>query len=673
MLLGCQALGFGGPGGNGPARAEAQISPGPLARAHEKLEGSLQCVTCHGAGGKTAMTAQCLSCHKEIAWLAQRQLGLHAKEGKQACASCHPDHAGRDFALVSWGEGGSKRFDHRRSGWPLEGKHGKVECADCHKAELRVSPAASLLKRDGPALGWVGLTRECVSCHEDVHRGALDRDCLKCHDTEHWKPTPRFDHAKTDYPLTGKHADVSCDKCHLDPRLDLKKNDRGQPIPVYRPLAHQECSTCHQDPHRGGLGAACGKCHQTSGFRAINRQAFDHDRTRYPLRGRHAAVACDKCHGFSSGKSRNPPFATCTACHTDAHGGTATLAGKTVDCASCHTVDGFKPSTFTVVQHRQAKYPLEGRHQQVKCASCHIKSPPGIPAARLGTSGVWMRPAATQCRDCHADDHGTQLASRADRGNCAACHNVDGWKPSTFGLSAHASLRLPLEGRHAEIACSACHGPARKGLPPLPGSQVLGKAAVALKLKEIECVSCHVDPHEGRFAAAGLHPQPKGCPACHDTRTYRPSVIDAMAHQRYAFPLEGAHRAVPCLACHEEMKRTAPARSSLLLAVTRGATLTFAVTKQSCQSCHQSPHGDQFAARKDGGACESCHGVDGFRPASRFNHDRDATFSLKGAHASVPCAKCHASRPDASGKPRAIYRPVSGKCESCHGDARGPS
>ena len=149
MLLGCQALGFGGPGGNGPARAEAQISPGPLARAHEKLEGSLQCATCHGAGGKTAMTAQCLSCHKEIAWLVQRQLGLHAKEGKQACASCHPDHAGRDFALVSWGEGGPKRFDHRRAGWPLEGKHGKVECADCHKAEFRVSPAASLLKRDG--------------------------------------------------------------------------------------------------------------------------------------------------------------------------------------------------------------------------------------------------------------------------------------------------------------------------------------------------------------------------------------------------------------------------------------------------------------------------------------------------------------------------------------------
>jgi len=54
-----------------PASAGAQISPGPLARAHEQLEGSLQCESCHGGGGpkggKEAMIAQCLGCHNQPA------------------------------------------------------------------------------------------------------------------------------------------------------------------------------------------------------------------------------------------------------------------------------------------------------------------------------------------------------------------------------------------------------------------------------------------------------------------------------------------------------------------------------------------------------------------------------------------------------------------------------
>src|SRR4029077_15191045 len=99
---------------------------------------------------------------------------------------------------------------------------------------------------------------------------------------------------------------------------------------------------------------------------------------------------------------------------------------------------------------------------------CHVKNPPGIPAMQLGSSGVWMRPGFTQCRDCHAEDHGRQLAARPDRSACDACHRVQGWTPTTFTVAQHATLRLKLEGRHAEVACAPCHGPDRKGLPPLP-------------------------------------------------------------------------------------------------------------------------------------------------------------------------------------------------------------
>jgi hypothetical protein len=660
-----------------PAPVSAQISPGPLARPHAQLEGSLQCVSCHGGGGpkggKEAMTTQCLGCHKEIAWLIQQRRGPHAREVAQPCATCHPDHAGRDFALINWAEGDPSRFDHRRAGWPLEGSHRTLECAKCHKQELRVSPAAALFKRKSGTPGWVGLERECTSCHEDVHRGALDHDCTTCHNLEKWKPAPRFDHAKTDYPLTGKHAEVSCEKCHLDPHLGLKRTSAGDPIPVYRPLSHQECSTCHQDPHRGGLGPTCANCHTTAGFRTVARSAFDHDRTKYPLRGKHASLPCAKCHDFSTAKGRNPPFATCTACHADPHGGTATLAGRAVDCASCHDVQGFKPSTYTVARHREAKYPLAGRHQQVPCASCHVKNPPGVPASRLGRAGVLMRPAFARCRDCHAEDHGTQLRARADAGDCARCHAVGGWTPSTFKAAAHAKLKVTLEGRHGDISCAACHGSARKGLPPLPAGTVLGKAGVLISPRETECVSCHVDPHQGRFASGGARPQAEGCTACHGFRAFRPSTMDFAVHSHYALPLEGAHRAVPCVACHAEMKRPTLASSLRFAARPAGPALAYQTGKTSCESCHESPHGTQFAHRADRGACEGCHGTDGFRPASRFDHDRDATFSLAGAHAKVPCASCHVPRPGANGRSPVVYRPLSAKCESCHDDQRSRS
>jgi hypothetical protein len=643
-----------------PDGLEAQISPGPLAAAHARLEGSLQCTACHGKGGETAMTAQCLDCHKEVAWLRARRLGLHGREGRDRCAACHPDHAGPDFKLVTWTEGDSTRFDHRRTGWPLDGRHRETACLDCHRSEFRRSPAAALVKAR-PA-GWVGLDRGCASCHDDAHRGALAADCLECHDTRDWKPTPGFDHARTNYPLTGKHVSVRCDECHLSPRVVVRRTSSGQPVPVYRPLRYQACSDCHTDPHAGALGVGCARCHRTEGFARIERSAFDHDRTRYPLRGKHAAVACGRCHDFGATRGKRPPFATCASCHSDPHAGTATLVGRALDCASCHDVGGFRPATLTVTRHRSTRYPLEGKHQAVACSRCHAKNPPGVPRARLGSAGTQMRPAFGRCRDCHADDHATQVAATSD---CRDCHAVAGWTPSTFGVAAHASTRLPLEGRHADIACADCHGTARKGLPPLPAAATLGRAAVALKLAERECGACHLDPHAGRYSPGGARPRAEGCAACHDARRFRPSTVSVTAHDGYGFRLEGAHRAVPCVACHDDMERPALS-ASLVGTAPRGARVGLTRGSRACTECHADPHDGQFAARPAKAGCESCHGVDSFRPAPGFDHERDTPFSLRGAHARVECTACHTVTRLAGGRMIVVYAPLSGRCESCH-------
>ncbi len=571
-----------------------------------------------------------------------------------------------DFRLVKWPDGRAERFDHARTGWRLEKSHAALTCEKCHTAASRKSPAAALAPNG--TSHWTGLETACASCHEDAHRGALGSQCASCHDTGKWKVTPGFAHDTTDYPLTGRHATVTCNKCHLAARLSPRRDAAGHPVPVYRPVPHNSCAACHADPHNGQFGAECATCHATTRpFKQIARGGFNHSATRFPLRGRHAATACSACHrGFATEQDKRPAFGTCTACHADAHGGNATLTGRPVDCASCHDERGFSPSTFPLERHQKTRFPLLGKHEAVKCSACHRKDKSGVGAVKWGTSRVIVRPAFATCAGCHADQHGAQLAGRAGGSECASCHEPSGWAPSRFDVGAHAKLRLPLDGRHGEIACRDCHGADRKGLPPLDRAGALGPAGFAFKGVDPTCTACHLDPHAGRFGPKGAEPAKDGCLSCHDTRAFRPTTVGMTAHEAFAFPLTGAHRATPCSGCHSESKRLPDsAQSTLVAGGGRLPTLTFEAPT-ACAQCHRTVHGAQFDGRKDGGRCDACHGTDAFAPASRFDHDKDASFALKGGHRDVPCASCHRPDPAATGPGRLLYRPLSGKCETCH-------
>ena len=565
------------PGPVGPGDAFAQVSPGPLAAPHAAFEGTTQCLQCHATrGSKAGMDEKCLACHKEVAWMRAAKRGLHASVSAKECASCHPDHGGSDFALVAWDEGSAAKFDHRRAGFVLEGKHAQLECAQCHKPALQKSPAAALVKKKDRAKSWMGLQTECADCHADPHRGQLGRECSTCHSQAAWKPARGFDHAKSRFPLTGAHAKVECLKCHAAPQVVKATDAKGQPVPEWKPLPHADCVSCHKDPHASRFKGACAKCHTTADWKAINRAGFDHDATRYPLRGRHALVACEKCHDPKVPAGQKPKFAQCLDCHRDAHAGTATLAGKPADCAACHTVSGWRPSAYTVAAHATIAYPLEAAHARAACDGCHVRRPAGAPdAAALGVARVVLRPRKSACVDCHAD------------------------------------------------------------------------------------------PHAGRFRAGGPRAKADDCRACHGLAAWRPSRYDAKLHESAAFRLDGAHVAVPCVACHAELKAR-PAAGSLLAAAASLRPLRFEEPKQACADCHRNPHGDQFAKRKDRGACEGCHDQMAFAPAGRFDHDRDSQYRLEGAHRRTPCKGCHETKPGADGKPFVVYRPVPTRCEACH-------
>jgi cytochrome c7-like protein len=597
--------------------AHAQLSPGDLSRFHQSLEGARNCQHCHEAGrGVTAdkcLTCHtalgqriaagkglharpgytaCERCHVEhqgrafeiVFWGKEgkaafdhgqtgfRLEGRHAALGCETChnarkvqdaaalargganlqrtflglgtgcTSCHADpHAGQFHprgCADCHGQDRWKppaRFDHEKTAFPLTGRHERVTCAQCH-------PAAA-----GQPARFKGTPfATCASCHKDPHAGRLGTQCASCHTTEGWSRIEpgRFDHSKTRFPLTGLHRSVTCAKCHpAAPGGGLK----------FQGIAFQQCSSCHQDPHAGRLGAQCAGCHRTDGWRKVEGGKFNHDQTGYPLRGRHAKVECDSCH--EPGRPRKLPHARCTDCHEDRHAGQLAMRADGGRCEACHDVEGFEPAHFTPEDHAKTKLPLDGAHLAVACDDCHEE----VPRERLRALGFARGPgsgsteqirfASTRCVECHQDPHRGQTAKA---GACETCHRVTAWPEVVFD---HARTRFPLAASHAAVPCRGCH----------PGND----GALAFSGRPTECAGCHQDPHAGRFARSGR----TDCARCHEpTQWIR--VVNFDHDRETGFKLEGAHRAVPCAGCHRQ--RTADGRF----------IMKYAGIGRSCADCH---------------------------------------------------------------------------------------
>lgn len=514
--------------------ARAQISPGRLSRAHASLEGSGRCLACHDPGQGVA-AAKCLACHKPLQQRIAAGRGLHARPEYRDCKTCHVEHQGLEYELVWWGKQGREAFDHGQTGHLLAGKHARIACQECHKTR-----------------SYLGAATECASCHKDEHRGQFgSRSCAACHRQEAWKPAPGFDHAKTEWPLTGRHAPVGCEKCHVTRRADPMKP--AVTYRVFRGVAGKECASCHADIHKGRLGRSCASCHSTSGWRGnVKTAGFDHAKTAYPLTGRHAAVVCEKCH--APGRPLRLKHDRCTDCHGDAHAGDLGRRADAGRCESCHEVSGFRPARFGVEDHAKTAYPLLGSHLAVACDQCHRVVAGGRSGATLP-----LHFASTRCADCHKDPHRGEAARYVAKSGCEGCHRVESWRQVSFD---HGQTRYPLAGSHARVACTSCHrsADARKGAP------------VPLRFAGVpqSCDGCHRDPHQGQFAGAG---RAASCERCHTTDTVKASKFD---HNRdAAYHLDGAHARLACAACH----RTE----------TRGALrfVRYKPLPTSCSGCHR--------------------------------------------------------------------------------------
>ena len=456
--------------------------------------------------------------------------GLHRHDEFDDCVECHVEHQGRDYDLVHW-PAGKDQFEHDRTGYGLEGGHARQDCRACHKAAHMADPGALRAAGKDPDRTFLGLDPACTTCHKDPHGAQFTRDCTTCHDTGTWKSAPLFDHAGTRYPLTGRHAAVTCAQCHVATGSD-------RPV-VYAGIAHDACTACHRDPHAGALGPSCTDCHTTESWRQVRGGAFDHNRTKYPLRGRHAAVTCSACHGE---RGPRPAFANCTDCHRYDHRRPGSARADWTACEDCHTVEGFQPARFTVAAHDTTAFPLRGAHRAISCEPCHR---PVAQADRARPSRVVLDPAAATCTACHADPH-----RWAGDGSpvCTTCHGEDSWR--TVGFD-HASTRFPLAGRHTDATCAGCHLAAAEGPLGFGGGTRT-------------CVECHKDVHEGTMTLGA------DCAQCHDTIDWLAEKFDH--DQDSLFKLAGAHAAVACRACHQ--------------AGEDGAMRVFRPLPSECVACH---------------------------------------------------------------------------------------
>ncbi len=493
---------------------QAQISPGSLSTAHADLEGVSNCTKCHELGNQVP-DYKCLDCHKEIAALNDQNRGYHvSKEVKSKhCIDCHNEHHGRKFQLIRFD---TVRFDHKLTGYTLEGKHERIDCRDCHKPDYIDDP--DIRER---SKSYLGLDAECLTCHEDYHQGELSEDCSSCHTNfEDFRPADGFDHNDADFKLRGAHKKLDCEKCH-------KKSTRnGSEYQEFTGMKFERCIDCHEDEHNGRFGKDCSKCHTESSFlelKSMNR--FNHDKTRFPLRGQHVGVDCKACHKgkFTAAIRHNE----CKDCHDDYHEGEFNEEASPPDCKDCHTLD--KPFDFTsfgIEEHNEGNFSLEGAHLATPCFACHLKE------------DKWtFRDIGEECKACHEDVHEGKISEKYyPEGNCASCHNPGRWNDVEFD---HSKTDWPLKGKHAEISCRKCHFERSED-----GKIEIQKFSLLSK----ECSQCHNNKHGNQFEEGGK----TDCRRCHsESGDWKADLFD---HSATRFPLEGKHAEVACDACHKAKK-----------------------------------------------------------------------------------------------------------------------
>jgi hypothetical protein len=604
----------------------------------------------------------CHECHKENrSKMAVRKGDLHYLAGlATSCSSCHqkddPHHfdgkwASKDcdscHSMNTWKK--EIRFDHDKdTSYALEGKHQQVKCLDCHKNKETKTFKYEFHELKG---------KQCLSCHKDQHANRFspkyqNGDCLKCHKMEGWK-IEQFDHGITGYELKGKHAKINCIDCHKQPAGQPQKAEQKDLF--YKGLK-KDCLSCHKNYHQFStepgrkLGDLrnCTACHTETNWKTN----FDHNTdTRYEIGGKHVGVKCEKCHTVDPKDSRFRIYKwqqlqekTCEVCHKSPHLKSFSKENLAKKCTDCHVDTGWEKNRNSKFNHdKSTRFPLEGRHKEISCTSCHV----------VNKNKTFRFPSFEKkfCVDCHTNPHKGQFSDRVSQAECAKCHDSESWtRRLPFD---HKSTRFDLTGKHKGLKCEECHKPTAETFEVKPhhakSKYLFGHAEIGF------CSDCHENVHRNQF-----HPKFNNgdCLHCHDTESFKKR--QPFRHEETSFPLRGKHLEVRCDKCHVPTKDLFPKSNHAM------RKFVFEVAPENCSGCHKDPHKGTYGAR-----CSECHNEEAWKRTGDFHKN----FTLTGVHFSLSCAECHKDSRRLAGMSREcilchqkddIHSGTLPKCEECH-------
>ncbi|HET6436663.1 MAG TPA: cytochrome c3 family protein [Anaeromyxobacter sp.] len=245
--------------------------------------GDTECSACHTADGWRPVTFNhdrtgfvLEGRHREVSCKACHRTNTFADPIPRACSACHRDvHLGRlgqrcqdchdptSFAAPAFGPEA-----HRRTNFPLTGRHAVLACEECHGD-----------RRDR---GFDRPTARCEGCHQadlalasgggaavNHALAGFTTACRSCHSTWRFTPASFPAHQACFDILHGPHAGIRCMDCHTT----LPPVSFTQPLSCSTDTAN--CIRCHANAPSQHQGVA--------GFAMVNRK-------------------CYECHRFATGQ-----------------------------------------------------------------------------------------------------------------------------------------------------------------------------------------------------------------------------------------------------------------------------------------------------------------------------------------------------------------------------------
>jgi len=626
------------PNGNSAGAFNHNTSPFPLTGGHNEVD----CMACH-AYGYAGTTMICGDCH--AANYNQTTNPNHSAINiPNTCTDCHTTNPGWQPAT----------FSIHNNYYALNGAHAAIanNCATCHNGNYNTTPNTCVgchlnnyNQTTNPNHATAQFPTDCQTCHTEsawtpstfyhdgqyfpIYSGTHNNEwttcdechtnpsnfaiftcttachpqsqtnndhqgvngyqynsnaCYQCHPTGN--SSGAFNHTSTAFPLTGAHTNVLCEQCHTNGYAgttmicgDCHANNYGQ--------------TTNPNHQAIGIPNTCADCHTTNpGWQPAT---FPIHNNYYALTGAHTTIAnnCDNCHNGNYNTTPN----TCVGCHLDNYNQTTnpnhSVAQFPTECQSCHTTNGWTPSTF---DHDGQYFPIySGTHngEWTTCDECH-NNPSNFAQFTCTTA---CHPQS-QTNNEHQGISGYSYNSNA----CYQCH------PTGSGASGfnHNTTNFPLTGAHNNVECSLCHTNGYAGTTTA-------------------CGDCHAGAYNQtnnpNHTSLNLSTT---CSNCHTTNAgWQPALFPD--HNNY-YVIQGAHTAITdCNDCHNNNFNTAP---------------------NTCVGCHQSNYNQttnpNHSSAQYPTTCEMCHTQTAWDP-STFNHDQQYFPIYSGSHHNEwdACSDCH--------------------------------